>query len=345
MLFSPRISTNELLQLCRRLATAIEAGIDARKIWTREAQQAKGPLRDRLMLISQAINQGESLQDAIAPTGDFFPVIFRELLVVGEQTGALEKVFTQLAEYYEYRLQLRRQFLAAITWPLVELGFAIVAIGAFIWIMGYIRQVAHSDFDPLGIGVYGNRGAMVYLIFVMTVAALVWYAIEAFKRGMAWTGPIQRAVLNLPVLGKALETLALARLAWSLNLTFDAGMEVRRALRLSLKSTNNALYTRHINTIDIQIETGNSIHEAFFATGCFPADFLDALAVGEETGKLAESMAHLARQYQEHAKLAFKTISTVGAFLVWLIIAAIIVCYIFQMAMSYIGMINQAVKM
>src|SRR3990170_4438996 len=152
MFFSARISTRELMQLCHRLAISVAAGIDARKFWSREAQQAKGPLRSRLMHISQAANQGESLQDALSATGDFFPVLFRELVAVGEHTGGLDKVFAQLAEHYEYRLKLRRQFLAAITWPLVELGFAIVIVGAFIWIMGAINQANQNNFDPLGMG-------------------------------------------------------------------------------------------------------------------------------------------------------------------------------------------------
>ena len=52
---------------------------------------------------------------------------------------------------------------------------------------------------------------------------------------MMWVRPLQRAVMGVPVLGPALQTLALARIAWSMHLTMNAGMEVRKALRLSLE--------------------------------------------------------------------------------------------------------------
>jgi len=347
MLFSPRISTRELAQLCRRLSISVDAGIDARTMWGKEAQRAKGQLRSRLEIISEAVSQGESLREALRGTGEFFPVLFREMVDVGEQTGRLEAIFAQLADHCQEKLKLRRQFLGIITWPMIELIAAIGAIGFLIWITGIIREMNQNqdNIDPLGFGLYGNRGLAIYLAFVSAVAAIVWLTILAINRGLAWTRPIQRAVMRIPALGKALETLALARLAWSLSATLQSGMEIRRALKLSLASTNNARYTDKIESIDGEIEQGNSIFEAFFQAGCFPAEFLDAIAVGEQSGKLDDAMTRLSRQYHEQAQFAMKTINTVAAFLVWMIIAAIIIMMIFRLASFYIGAINQAAKL
>jgi type II secretory pathway component PulF len=346
MIFSPRISTAALAQLCRRLSISVEAGIDARTMWAKEAQRAKGPLRSRLEIISEAVGQGERLRDALQDTGDFFPVLFREMVDVGEQSGHLDAIFAQLAEQCQERLKLRRQFLAVITWPMIELIAAICTIGFLIWIMGVIRgpNPGPDSIDPLGMGLFGNRGLAIYLAFVFSVAAVVWLTIFAVKRGLAWTRPIQRAVMRIAVLGKALQTLALARLAWSLSATLQSGMEIRRALKLSLASTNNARYTDKIESIDEEIEQGNSIFEAFSQAGCFPPDFLDAIAVGEQSGRLEETMTTLSRQYNEQAQFAIKTLNTVAAFLVWMIIAGIIITMIFRLAFSYLGIINNLAR-
>jgi type II secretory pathway component PulF len=345
-LFSPRISTRELSQLCRRLAISVDAGIDARTMWAKEAQRAKGHLRSRLQTISLAVNQGESLRDALKDTGEYFPVLFREMTDVGEQSGKLEAIFAQLADNCQEKLKLRRQFLAVITWPMIELIASIGCIGFLIWIMGVINgpKPGPGAVDPLGMGLSGNRGLTIYLAFVFSVVAVVWLTIHAISRGLAWTRLIQLAVMKTPALGKALETLALARLAWSFSATLQSGMEIRRALKLSLASTNNARFTDKIEMIDEQIEQGNSIFEAFFQAGCFPPEFLDAIAVGEQSGRLEETMATLARQYNEQAQFAIKTLNTVAAFLVWMLIAAIIIMMIFRLAFSYFGMINQFSK-
>jgi type II secretory pathway component PulF len=341
MFFSPRISTRELAQLCHRLAISVDAGIDARKIWSREAEQAQGPAKSRFELISQAVNQGESLQDALSRTGEFFPVLFRELVAVGEYSGGLDKVFAQLAENYEYRLKLRRQFLGAITWPLVELGLAVLVIGVFIWFAGMIRDMTNSDFDPLGMGLYGGRGVIIYVVFIFAVVVFIWMIIRAINRGLVWVRPIQHTLMRLPTIGNIIETLALSRLAWSMYITLNAGMEIRRAIRLSLGSTNNAYYTDHIEEIDAELLENNTLHDSFVKGGCFPTLFLDSIAVGEHTGKTAEAMATLSRQYREQAKFALKTLSVIGGFAVWALMAAIMVYFILRMAFFYLSAIGR----
>jgi type IV pilus assembly protein PilC len=228
----------------------------------------------------------------------------------------LGEVFAQLAEHYEGQVQRRRSFLAAIAWPALQLGAALTIIGFLVWIMGFIGQTTGTTIDPRGFGLIGNRGLAIYSAVLVVAGAVLFVCIRAASRGAVWTRPVQRGVLRLPVLGPALQTVALARLAWSMHLTMHAGMDVRRALRLSLRSTGNARYTDQIAGIDAEIAGGNSIYAAFCAAGCFPPDFLDALQVGEHSGKLVESTDHLSRQYQDQARAALATLTMLAGFAV-----------------------------
>jgi type IV pilus assembly protein PilC len=326
-----------LAGFCRRSATALGAGIDVRTVLAREAERMPGwAARGRLRAASQSVQRGESMAEALAATGDFFPPLFRELVAVGEQSGHLSEVFAQLADHYEGRLQLRRVFLGAIAWPMLELAGAVVIIGFLIWIMGVIGH----GIDPLGFGLVGNTGLMIYVASLATVAVLFFLTLEAVRRGLVWTRPIQRTVLRLPVLGKALQTLALARMAWAMHLTLNTEMDVCRALRLSLRSTRNARYTDQIKLIEKEISAGNSIHAAFSAAGCFPADFLDAVAVGEQSGALVESMGRLSRLYQDQARTALAALNVVAAFAVYVLVAVVIIVLIFRLAGFYFRTLN-----
>jgi type II secretory pathway component PulF len=336
MFFSPRIPIKPLVGLCRRLSTALEAGIDARTVWAREADRARGYLHRHLLSISHAINRGESLADALAATGDFFPSLFREMVALGEQTGHLDAVLAQLADHYQNQVNMRRIFWAAITWPLVQLGIAVFVVGFLIWIMGVLGV------DILGFGLVGNRGLAIYLAFVAGVGSLVWLIMRAASRGLVWTQPIQRMVLRLPGVGKSLQTMALARLAWSMHVTMNSGMDVRRALKLSFRSTQNARYTDQIPAIDAEISAGNSIHEAFCRAGGYPTEFLDTLAVGEQSGKVVESMGLLARQYQDQARAALAVLTMFAGWAVWMAVAAVLIALIFRLFSFYLGAINSA---
>ena len=332
--FSPRVSTKALAGLCHRVGISLEAGVDARRAWAREAQSARGPLARRLTAVSKAIDRGCSLAEALSATGDFFPPIFREMVEVGEQTGRLDSVLLQLADHYELRCRMRRNFLSAISWPLVQLAMALGVIGFLIWI------AAMLPVDILGIGLRGTSGLKIYLTFLAAVGVVLWLLIRAARRGLVWIRPIQRAVLRLPIIGRPLQTMALARLAWSMHLTMSTGMDVRRALKQSLRSTQNARYTDQIPTIDAEIVAGNSIHETFVVAGGYPADFLDTLAVGEQSGKVVESMGRLAGQYQERARMAMMLLAGAAGWAVWALVAAFIIVLIFRIALFYIGILT-----
>ncbi len=350
MLLTPRISTRALAGLCRRLSTSLEAGLDVRRVWDHEVLRAGGMVaRGKYAAIRDGVHRGQSLRDALAAAGDYFPSLFHELTDIGERTGQLSETFRQLADHYDHQIQLRRKFLVLLAWPLMELTVAVLAVGFLIWIMGVIQpanpQPGQPRIDPLGLGLMGNKGLAVYLTVVALVGLGILALVFAVRRGVFWAAPLQRLITALPGVGRVLQSLALARLAWSLHLTLNAGVDVRRAIDISLRSTLNARYIAHSAAVTRSVAAGNSIYESFIETGVFPADFLDALHNGEHTGRLVETMAILSRQYRERAEAAMGVLAILGFLAVMALVAALIITVVFQIFYSaYLGPINDALR-
>jgi len=343
MFFSPRMSLKQLAAFSQRASTCLLAGIDERKICEREAQTAQGlGTRRHMAIISQTVNQGGTLSEGLAATGDFFPPLFHEMVLAGEQSGRLGEVFKQLASHYQNQMTLRRNFLAAIAWPVIELSAAIAIIGLLIWLLGIVNSASRTPIDPLGWGLIGNRGLAIYAAFLAVVGVALWLVIRAVTRGVLWTRPLQRFVLRIPNVGPALQTLALARLAWVMAQTMNTSMDVRRSLKLSLQSTRNAWYIDRIDRIDAEIAGGNSIYEAFCSAGGFPPDFLESIHVGEQSGSLVETLTHVSNLYQDQARAALSVLATIAGFGVWVAVAAIIIVVIFRLAMFYLGVLGGA---
>ncbi len=294
--------------------------------------------------INAAVNRGENLAASTAAVGDCFPPLFQEMVEVGEQTGHQGEIFAQLADHYEYQLQLRRNFKAAITWPIFQLLIALSVVGFLIWIGDILGRSAGRPIDFLGLGLTGNRGVAIYASVLAVVGVALFLVVRAANRGMMWVRPLQRAVLGVPVLGPALQTLALARIAWSMHLTMNAGMEVRKALRLSLKSSRNARYIDRADMIDSSITAGDSIYEAFCRANCFPNDFLDSVQVGEQSGTLVETMAHVSNLYREQARSAMATLTMLAGIAIWAMVAALIIVLIFRLFFFYMGILNGALN-
>jgi type II secretory pathway component PulF len=194
----------------------------------------------------------------------------------------------------------------------------------------------------LGFGLYGTRGLIIYCAIISSIVAAIWFVVRAINRGLVWTRLIQYLVLRVPYVGKAVEKLCLSRFVWTFYITVESGMDIRRAVRMSLRSSGHAYYIDRIGEIDESIAQGASLHESFSNAKCFPQDFLDALAVGEQSGRLSQTMENLSRQYQDQARTSTAVLTTLAGIAVWIMIAAVIIMMIFRLFSFYIGALNSA---
>lgn len=339
----PRIGLNSLASLCRRVGISLEAGIDVRSVWAREAERRWGlAASHQFRAVSNAIQAGQSLGDALGATGNFFPQLFREMVIVGEETGRLAEVFSDLAGHYESRLKLRRMFLSALAWPLTELGISLTLVAVVIWLTGIIRRTSGTHIDILGFGLIGTQGLIIYFTLLLMIGGVLAFGVRCVRRGLFWNRGIERIVDRIPCVGGALRTLALSRLAWALAVTMGAGMEVRRALKLSLQSSQSFHFSDASATIDTSLSAGESVYDALAVSRAFPQEFLDTLDVGEQSGKLPETLDRLSRQYRVQAQSAIAALTKVAGYVIWALVALLIITIIFRVANFYLGMINLA---
>jgi type IV pilus assembly protein PilC len=260
---------------------------------------------------------------------------------VGEESGSLPRVFKNLESHYCRAVRAQRIFLAAIAWPVIELALAVLVIGALIWVLGIVAARNQGEpIDILGFGLIGTKGLIVYINLVIAVVLCIGAIVIALQRGVLWTRPIQRAVLRMPGVGAAVEKICLSRLAWALHLTLNTSMDLRRVVPLVLRATGNDHYIRHADQIVVDIAAGHPIHIAFARSGAFPVEFLDALAVAEESGQTVESRERLSKRYEEEAESASRILATIFGVAVAFLVMGLIVLMIFRLAGFYFGTIN-----
>ncbi|MBL9163662.1 MAG: type II secretion system F family protein [Planctomycetaceae bacterium] len=346
MFFSPRIRLKALANLCRRLAVSTSAGIQDRKIWRDEAARSRGSEHAALSQVSDSLARGETISDALSKTGEYLPRMFKQIVAIGDASGRLDHAYQRLAEHYEQTIVTQRMFLAALAWPMIQLAIALFVIGIVIWISGFLN-LKNFEGDPLdmfGLGLVGGRGLALYVAFITFAIIAVIFVVEASRRGMLWTRQLQRNLIRLPAIGGAVQTLALARFTWSMQLILDTSMDLRKALPLALDATGNDYYRRLGPEVANGIQRGMTLTAALADTGAFPRDLLDAIAVGEQTGMLSETMQRQSTEYQRRAALAISVIAQIFGYLIWALVAAMIVVLIFRVMGPYIGMIEDLSK-
>ena len=344
-MFSPRIRLKPLASLCHRLDIATNAGIKDFKVWQNESTRGSRTQQRKLNQVVNALSAGSTLPQALSSTGKYFPKLFQQMVEVGDVSGQMGRTYKRLAEHYDRTIAAKRSLISKLAWPAIQLGIALFVVGTLIFVMGLIPGNENGDkFDMLGLGLVGTHGLIKYCNFLVIGAIALLLFVEAFRRGAGWIKPLQRLVVMLPIVGQAFRTLAIARLTWAFQLVLGTSMDLRKALPLVLDATGNDYYARFGPEVAMRVEQGQDIHTAFAATGVFPKELIDYIAVGEESGSLAELMQRLSVEYQERASTSISVLAQVAGYLIWLLVAAMILMLIFQLFSGYVGVINDAVK-
>jgi type IV pilus assembly protein PilC len=91
------------------------------------------------------------------------------------------------------------------------------------------------------------------------------------------------------------------------------------------------------------VKRGNELYDALKASRApFPAEFLEMILTGEETGNVSEVMDRVANQMREDAERKLKIAAQFTSYAIYGMVALMIIFFIFRIASVYIGMVNQA---
>lgn len=315
--------------------------LDALKVL--EKQQV-GKTATALQQISQDIRKGSDLATALREHGSYFPELVVDMVTVAEHTGALPEVLRGLAEHYENLIRMRKMFIGAIAWPVIQLFAAIFIVAGLILVLGWIAQASPGGqaFDPLGFGLHGSTGALIWLGYCFGSLAAAYFGYQFLSRGFQQAKAIHGFLLTVPVVGHCMRSFAIARFSWAFALTQQAGMEIEPSLQASLKATNNAVFTGAAPQVVAAVMAGEDFADAIDSTGLFPRQYIEMVRVGETSGTVPETLERLSPQFEEDARRSLYGLTVALGWVIWSLVAMMIIFLIFRVMLFYVDMINKA---
>lgn len=343
-LFGARMRLKTLANFCRALSTLLHSGVGILKAFDLAADktsdaQAREILRD----VGTELRKGNDISSAMKLHGQYFPELMMQMVHVAEQTGALPEVLAGLADHYENLIRLRKTFITAIAWPMFQLIAAIGVIALLILVLGIIAEMGKGEpLDLLGFGLFGVKGAIIWLAFCFGTAFALFMAYQLLARGFRQQQVIHGLLMRIPVIGYCLQSFAIARFSWALYLTQEAGMPIGPSLDASLRATGNGAFAGIAPEVVAMVKSGDDLSHTLRATELFPEDFLHMVEVGETSGTVPETLHRLSPQFEDQARRSLSALTATLGWLIWLLVAAFIIFVIFRIALWYVGMLNDA---
>ncbi len=296
----------EVLLFTSELADLIEAGMTLGQALQALSSQGEEDSAQRFVCqdLCDRIVRGESFSDACAHHPKTFPPLYSNMIRAGEASGALVEVLRRLADHYERNDSMRGKIKSAMSYPVIVLGFGVVAvIGALVWIIPKFQKV----FDSMGAALplptrmlIGLSDFFIHYGWTLAIAVflfVIWF--RKWKVSPAGRLKIDGWKLRAPLIKGIVAAGAYSSLAYTLKTLLSNGVNVLQALKISEETCDNAVIAQALATARKRVTDGTSISGPLASSGVFPRMMTDMLAVGEQAGDMASSLEHIGKRYQK----------------------------------------------
>ena len=302
-----RIPPLQLSIATRQLATLSSAGIPLIECLSALVEQIEhSSLKGVFAQIRDRVNEGSALADAISSTGKF-DTLYISMVRSGEASGALGTVLNRVADYLEDQVRLASKLTSIFVYPAVLLGFAMLVVAMLVTVV--LPQITNlllslgqelPFYTRMVIGASDFARAWWWAILGVMVLAAIGF--RAFRNTESGRVIVDRAILRLPLLGRVVRVVAIARFSRTLSSLLSSGVGIIQSLDISRHVARNSVIEEAISDARASVLEGASLAQPLRASGEFPPMVITMVEVGERAGDLEAMLAKVAQTYDEQVE-------------------------------------------
>ncbi len=338
-----RVRARELLLFSRELASLLKAGVTILAALDVIGRQIQHPyFQYVIQTVRMNIQDGRSVSESLMDFPDVFPQLYTDMIRAGEESGRLPQCIGSLVTHLKQHIALATKVRNAFVYPAVML---VLGIATVVFILTTVMPKIVTLFET-------SQKLPAPTVFVMNVSYVLvhywaWIAagVLAFMLVMKkWARTASAQIwwsnfcLKLPVVGKFLLKVDLARFSRTFALLIESGVSAVRAIKLSVPVVSNVFIRVQLIKCHEELLAGRSFGQALKQMSLIPVMMAQMLSIGEESGSLTETLGSLAESYEEDIDETVRLMTTliepfmiviVGGLIALIIIAMLLP--IFQM--------------
>jgi len=343
-----RVKPRVITVFTRQLATLVEAGMPLlRGLRVLEQQETNRTLKRIIGEVSESIEGGSSLSEALAVHPRVFNRLYVYMVKAGELGGALELTLRRLAEFMEKAQKIKGRVKSAMFYPAAVMS---VAAGILVLMMLFIVPRFQLVFD----GLMEGRPLPVFTTFVLQVsetvrshALLVAIGIILSAAGLAaglrtkwgrWA--FDRFKLTMPILGEVFRKAAISRFARTLGTLLGSGVPVLQALTIVKETAANVVVGNVVLRVQESVKDGESITTPLRASRVFPPVITGMVDVGEQTGALPDLLLRIADTCDDDVDNAVTSMTSLLEPIMIIFLAVVVGSIVIAMFLPILAIMN-----
>jgi type IV pilus assembly protein PilC len=315
-----KVKAKDLSVFTRQFSVMIDAGLPLVQCLEILAQQQENKyFQQVLMQVRQDVEEGSTLAAAMARHVKVFDQLYTNMVEAGETGGILDIILQRLSTFIEKIVKLKRDIISALIYPIAVIVIAVLAVAVimvvvipqfqniFLGLLGPGEQLPLPTRIVVGISNFlaGWGGLITLLAIIASAVGVRFYYKTPGGRKL-----IDRILLKLPIFGKIMQKIAVARFSRTLSTLLSSGVPILQSLDITARTAGNVIIEAAILSVRNGVERGESFVDPLRATEVFPNMVAQMVGIGEQTGALDAMLGKIADFYEQEVDAAVANLLT-----------------------------------
>lgn len=333
-----RVTVQDVDIFTRQLASLIRASVPILRSLSLIAQQTENnALRKVVSDLETQIRDGKMLSESLAKYPHLFNNLYVNMVKSGEKGGALDEVLYNLALYREKEQEFRRKVQSALAYPIliILVGIATVFVMFTFFLPkltvlfeGMKQALPLSTRILMRITEFMSGNWYLFIIALVFLGAIFGRVKQGTKKKMF----LDFIELHIPIVKRFIRDAEVAKFARTLGLLIKNGISVCEAFEMATEVLDNEALKEKLNKARLQIlNEGCALSVSLKRIDIFPKFAVNMISVGEEGGKLSESLKEIANAYELEVDHATKIMASLIEPLLILAVGAVVGFIVFAM--------------
>ena len=324
------LQMSDLINFCRQMYALLRSGVPILKAVKGLAASSSGKkLSQALYNVAELLEGGYSLSAAFNKYPQVFNPLFVSIIHVGENTGQLDNSFLKLSIYFEREEQTGKRVKTAMRYPSFVVGFLGLAMVVLnIFVIPTFNNIFSKLGDDLPLTtqflINSSKLFVEYGPYTLVVFFSLIFGVHSYLQTERGSYTWNKAKLKLPIIGTILERTILARFTYSLATVLEAGVSMTSALSMVAEAVDNSYIRERILMMRQDVETGVSLFQSASNSQIFTPLVLQMVAVGDESGRVAELLEEVGDYYEREVDYDLATLTAKMEPLLIIIVAGMV---------------------
>ena len=344
LLSGGKIKPKALTLLCSQLSIELRAGLPLVSALKLVAENEENKILKRILTeVADDVHAGNGLADSFATRGPGLPRTFIETVRAGEESGKLDETFERLQTYYEKSSAGSAKVASAMTYPAMLIGVAVVVIAIIMVVAVPVFEKTFADMGnelplPTKILIAMSNFMVDNLFLIIAVVATVALAIFFYAKTDNGRHFFARLALTFPGLSLVNKMNAASQFASTLSTMLASGLPLGSAARITGNTADNLLIAEDIEKAVTGVVEGNRLSDGMTQSKWFPQLLKEMVTVGEETGKLEDTLDVISDYYTKEVDLAVKQAMDILNPVITIVLALMVVFILLSVYLPIFGM-------